>query len=115
MTKHIVLDFFLILGVSLWLIELGANGVLSVEHVAFAIVGLAVFAAVTRIMGSGPVKFIFEISIPLAVLLTFVILHGDGNFGSVAALLAYVFVMLIPLFGIYVMIRGVFGRGDKDR
>ena len=113
MTKHIVLDFFLILGVSLWLIELGANGVLSVEHVGLAIIGLTIFAAVTRIMGSGPVKFIFEISIPLAVLLTFVIWHGDGSLGSVAVLLAYVFVMLMPLFGIYIMIRGVFGGKDK--
>lgn len=108
-----LLDFFLIVGMLVWLAELHVAGALTAEHAALSVVALTVLLALSRV--SQRVRHFLEIAFVLAVLLVFLIWHQGGDLASIGALLPPLFGVLLGLFGLYLIIGKVFARSRRHK
>ncbi len=105
-------DFLLIISIGIWIIGLAAQGYLPPQYSALFLVGLVFFIAMIKAKGSigRLIRFLFRVSLPIASLLTFVIVFGEGNLKETSSILIHLFGLLIVLFGLYIMFSGLFRR-----
>lgn len=91
---------------------MAAGGYISEKHAAFALIALVFFVAMIRIGGSlgQLIRFLFRVALPIASLLTLVIVFGKGNWNEMGGALSSLLVLLAMLFGFYVMFGGLFHR-----
>ena len=109
-----ILDAAAIVAAVIWLIELGSNGSLTVEHIGFVIVALVIIMAVIRsALKKDTVRHFIEIAIVVGILITFLIWHSGGDLKSLGAISGQIIILFIALIGIYIMVYKGFG-GGKD-
>ena len=103
-------DFLLILSIALGGIQLGLKGYLSIgQVVTFFILG-TIFVALSRVFRSRWSKFLFRVFISIASLLVFALSYGKGDSKEFVGIIGVVLVLVLMLFGVYVMIRGPFRK-----
>jgi len=89
------------------------KGLLSVP----AVVAVVLVSVVLRVAGRSrgktigqAVRAFFLIALPLASLALFVLSSGGGDPRQITAIAGSVFSLLLVIFGLYVMLRGMFTR-----
>lgn len=108
-------DLLLILSLTLWLLKLGMGGYLSAEFIGVILIALVFFIALARRTKMGLVRLAFRVGVPLASLAAFAVWHGQGDPAAMTAILGTVGVIVIILFGYYVMFGGLRGRSGRRR
>jgi hypothetical protein len=104
-------DMFVILTAVLWIVALVAQGYLSINFAAFALLIIVIFLALGRSLGGDVgrlVRLLFRIGIPLASLWTLSIILGGGNWGDIMGVLSRLVVLCIALAGLYIILSGFF-------
>ena len=105
-------DFLLIISIAVWVLGLALYGYLSTQHAALVLFLLVLFIAMIKIGGSlgRLIRKLFRILLPIATLVVFVTVQGQGNWNQIRAIFALLLPLFIALFGIYIMFHGLFGR-----
>jgi len=103
-------DFLLIISIGIWILGLTAQGYLPPQYTALFLVGLVFFIAMIKVGGNigRLIRFLFRVSLPIASLLTFVVVFGKGNMSEMGGILINLFGLLVVLLGFYVMFSGLF-------
>jgi len=103
-------DLLLILSLTVWIIGAVMVGRISGEHAALALLGLVALIAVSRGLGSSLIRLTFRIAVPVASVAALVLWSGSGDPRSTTAILGTLGALVLVLFGLYVMVRGLFSR-----
>ncbi len=102
-------DLLFIITATTWLIGLALAGRLSVQTAMVAMFALVILRAAARGLRVRVARLVFGIGVPVAGLLALM-----GTYGSTAqeraAIAAAVGVLVIVMFGFYLIVRGAFGR-----
>lgn len=102
----------LIVSIGIWILHLSAQGYLPPQYSALFLVGLVFFIAMIKVGGSigRLIRWLFRVSLPIASLLTFVIIYGRGNLKEMSVILTSLLPLFIMFFGLYIMFSGLFRR-----
>ena len=101
-------DLFLILSIALGGLQLGLKGYLTVGQVVTFFVLGTIFVALSRVFRSRWSKFLFRVFVSISSLLVFGLSYGKGDPKEVVGIIGSVLVLVLMLFGVYVMFRGPF-------
>lgn len=109
---RVIWDFLLIIGIGVWVVGLTAQGYLSTDYTAFILVTLVFFIAMIKVGGSlgRLIRKLFRISLPIAALLVFVMVYGQGEWTQMRGIFMQLLLLFIILLGFYIMFSGLFGR-----
>ena len=108
-----------ILSILVWLLGLGMAGYMSPTTIAVTMVLLVIAVALGRRFGArekagaaqaGCITQTFRVGVPIASLLTFCAIYGQGSLRGFTSVLLGLAQLCILLFGIYVMVRGPWWR-----
>jgi len=101
-------DLFLILSIALGGLQLGLKGYLSTNQVLVFIGVGTILVAVSRVFKSRGRRLLLKIVISVSALLVFSINYGQGESTNIIGIIGIVLVLVLMLFGLYVMVRGPF-------
>jgi len=102
---------FVILTAVLWIVALVAQGYISINFAAFALLMIVICLALGRSLGGNVgrlVRLLFRIGLPLASLLTLSVMLGGGNWGDMMGIFSRLAVLCIALAGLYIIFSGFF-------
>jgi len=109
----IVFDLLLVLSIVVWLLPLVERGAITSQQAALAMAGLVVLVAVARALGIGVARLVLRLALPIASLAVFIAWYGEGAPRLIGQLLEPILMLLIVLAGLYVIVRGAFGRNRR--
>lgn len=98
----VVLNIATIISTVVISLKLTIYGIVSIETAGLVMVGVVIFVAI----GNSVAKIILSI----VALLLFVALYSQGNNEAFAVLLQGVLTIVVMLIGLYIIIKGIFGR-----
>ena len=106
-------DFLFIVTLAIWIVGLSVAGRLSQGGAAFALFALVLLVGAARAAKIGIVRLVFRIAVPVASVAAFVVWYGEGDPRAMGALLGAIGTLVVVLFGLYLMIRGVFSARHR--
>jgi hypothetical protein len=99
-----------------WIIELVLEGRINIYHGIVFIVAVIIFKNIGKWIANIAVykaaRTTFLIFVPIAMIVVFIILYGEGN---ISAVLGHLLPLLILLLGLYVGLFGLFGGPSSRR
>lgn len=104
-------DSLFLLTVTVFILGSIAQGLISVHFGAFALAGLVILRAIGRGWGGHLgrlVRLVFAVGLPITALLLFAVAYGQGDPKGMMVILVALCALLISLFGLYTMVRGLF-------
>lgn len=110
----VLFDMLAILSVAIWLVKLAAEHTISIEAAATILLVLVALRVAGRARRVSLVRQIFGIGLPLASLYTFTRSSTSGDPRAMAELYYLFAVLIVVLFGYYVMFFGAFS-GRRSR
>jgi len=106
-------DFLFILSSMLFVLGAAAKGYVSPQGAAGILIALMLLRALARARGKAfgsNLRRLFTVGLPLASFAMFAIDNGDKGAGGTMAIAGSGAALVLSLFGIWIMVRGLFGR-----
>ena len=104
-----ILDLALLASLMLWVIREARKGTVPPAWAGSLLVLLVFFVAMARVLRMSFVGALFRVGWPLTALVIFAVWYGRQNPHSATSLFGSLLQLLIVLFGLYIMFRGLLG------
>ena len=85
------------------------------NSIALLVVSIVVAYALARALRWSLARAVLRVGIPIGALLTFAVIHGQGNPTNERALIGGVLLIAVVLYGIYIMVFGAFRKKSKGQ
>jgi hypothetical protein len=99
-----LVDIATFVSVTLWVVGLTVQDMVTVNMAAFGLAGLAGLLGVSRALRLGLAQRILRGTLPLAAVVTFLAWTGGGQADQMANLAAHLGALLCVLIGLYLMV-----------
>ena len=100
-------DMLVLLSVTVTVLKFALNGTITAEQAGLILVAAALIVAVARIAKISICRLLYRIVLPVGSLVIFARSFGEGNMYPVIMM---VLLLLMMLFGVYIMIAGAFKK-----
>ncbi|MGH9893287.1 MAG: hypothetical protein ACREA0_15110 [bacterium] len=107
MIWRFLLDMLLVAALVVWLVPFAGMDKLSADTIALCLVLLIAFVVIGRWVGSGLIRLAFRVGLPVASIVTFVAVYGEGDLAQMQELFATLLTLLVVLAGFYIMLGGL--------
>ena len=105
----------MIVSLAVWVLASANQGAFSFQTAGLILVALVALAAFGKSQGWGLIGTLFRVALPIASLLTFAIWNGHGDSRAIGSILGGLLLVVIALYGVYIMVFGAFGKRRRRR
>ncbi len=99
-------DILSCISIVFWVVKLALDGYIPPDLAGPAMLGLVVLLGLSRVLNFGIGRLVLRVGLPVATMATFLIKYGHGEQEQMSLIFMYMMVLLIIVFGIYIMIAG---------